>query len=141
MKKVLLILGILGILFVGGCVAIVALVADSADEALSEEEDNNTPSEIDYGKEFTHDEWTVAGGWSVKKDVLGDAEVAAKVTNDAGEARSALLTINFLKGSEVVMSVDCSSPELEAGQSAKLSCLSTDDFAKKYDTVTVQDAF
>jgi len=63
------------------------------------------------------------------------------VTNEADDARSMFLSFTLLKGTKLLASIDCSSDEIEKGQSVALKCLSTDKLPKAYDKVTVEDTF
>ncbi len=139
MKKVLLGVVLALVLCGGGCFAMFGAAVNEADKAIKEEERNDAPTAVAVGKAFTHDDWAVAAGWKLRKDGLGSAEVVADVTNKGDDARTALLTIKVLRGTRVLADITCSTDELEPGQSAAMSCFSSDDFPAKYGKVTVED--
>ncbi|NPC45122.1 hypothetical protein [Nocardioides sp. zg-1230] len=143
MRNVLLVVVLLFVLLIGGCFAILGAGLDAADEAIKAEEANDKPKEVAEGKAFTHDDYAVDAGWTVAKDATGGVTIKnARVTNDADEGRTALLTFTFYKGSENLAEVECSSNELQAGESSKLDCVSFDsDFPTGYKTIKVADAF
>ena len=143
LRNVLLILGVLFVLMIGGCFALIGGAANEVDKAIEAEEANDKPVEVAEGAAFTHDDFDVDEGWVVKKDPIGGITIeSARVTNNSDEARTALLTFTFYKGSENLAEVNCSSNELQAGESSKMDCYSTDsDFPTGYKTIKVADAF
>lgn len=140
MKKVLLGIVILGIVFVGGCFAVVGFAANEVDKAIKAEEKNDVPSDVVVGKAFTHDDFAVKPGWKIAKE-FGSATIEGlKVTNRADTARSALFTFTFVRGGENLAEVECSSNDLQPGQSSKMDCISFDgEFPKNYKKVQVAD--
>lgn len=46
-----------------------------------------------------------------------------------------------MNGNELVALADCSTPEIEPGQTVKVDCISGDNFPKAYDTITINDTF
>jgi len=142
LRNVLLILGLVFILFVGGCMALLGTAANEVDKAIQEEEANDKPKAVAEGKAFTHDDYEVAAGWRVVNE-LGSANIKGlRVTNVAGESRTALLTFRFYKGSENLAEIECSSNQVAADESSVLDCFSTSsNFPKGYNTIKVSDAF
>jgi hypothetical protein len=142
LRNVLLILGLLFILFVGGCLAITASIFNEADKAIKAEEANDKPKAVAEGKAFTHDDYQVASGWTVGRDFGGVTIKGLKVTNNADESRSALLTFRFYKGTENLAEVTCTSNEVAKGETSALDCGSLNSgFPKGYDTIKVADTF
>ncbi|WP_158648000.1 hypothetical protein [Nocardioides houyundeii] len=147
LRNVLLLLVLVFVLFIGGCIALVGgaanEVAKEIDKSVAAEAENDKPKPVVEGKAFTHDGFNVASGWTVTKDGLGGVTIeGGKVTNDNEDARSALLTFTFYKGKENLAEVECSSNELQAGESSKLDCVSFDsEFPTGYKTIKVADAF
>ncbi len=148
----LLILVGLFVLFVGGCIALVGGAANEVDKALnedgsslSEEEANDTPAVVKAGKGFTHDNFKAAPGWRVIKEDFTDSPNIKnlRVTNVSQEGqRTALLTFRFYKKSEVLAEVECSTNEMQAGESSRMECFSTStSFPTGYKTIKVSDAF
>lgn len=137
---ILVILGLM-ILAFAGCLALVGGVANEVDKAIEEEQANDKPVEVAEGKAFTHDDFEAAAGWKVANEKFGGATIKGlRVTNNAGEARTAMLTFRFYKGNENLAEVECSSNELQTGEVSKMDCVSFDSkFPKGYDTIKVSD--
>ena len=134
------------ILLFAGCAALVGGAANEVSKSI-EENDNkaggaNNPMEITAGEAFEVDGFNYAAGWSVGKDALDDTEVTGlKVTNNREDRDSALVEIKFMKGTEVVASVDCTSDPIAVGTTVTLNCFSADDFPASYDKITINDSF
>lgn len=130
------------ILSCGGCLAVVGLGANEIDKAIKEEEKNDKPHDVTVGEAFEHDDYSADAGWALGKDSLGDFEVTGlKITNDIDEVRTAFLAFRVYKGTEVIATIDCSSNELQGGESSALDCFSTDSYVDDFDTVKVADSF
>lgn len=143
-RNVLLIILALGILCIGGCFAILGAAVNEAGKAMDDETKNDTPTKVTEGGAFTHDGFKVAAGWKVKREQFGGVSLSGvKVTNASKDnQRSALLTFTFYKGTENLAEVECSSNELQAGESSGMQCFSTaEKFPSGYDTIKVADAF
>lgn len=142
-KTVWIILGIifgLIILFCGGCLAVGGAIFNEADKAIQQEEANDTPSEVKEGKTFTHDDYAADAGWEVTSDAVDLYTIRnLRITNEADEPRTALLTFRTYQGNDVIGEIECSSAELQPGESSKLDCFSADEFTPDYDTVKVAD--
>lgn len=141
-RNVLLILGLLLVLFIGGCVALAGAFFNEVDKAIDEETANDKPVAVKEGEAFEHDDFKIDGGWTVGDDGIGSPTIEGmSVTNDDDLARSALLTFRFYKGSTNLAEVECSSGEMQEGESSKMDCFSADDIPKGYDTIKVSDAW
>ena len=122
-------------------VAAVDTAVNEIDKSIKAEEANDKPTTVTEGAAFTHDGFAAEEGWRVGKGALGDAEIKSlTVTNNADEARIAQLTFTFVKGNSNLGEVECSSNELQAGQSSKMDCVSFDSgFPKGYTQIQVAD--
>jgi len=145
-RNVLLGIVLLSVLFVGGCIALIGGVASEVDKAIDADANKaggtDNPMKIEPGEAFEVDGFKYASGWSLKRDAVGDAEVAGlKVTNERDDRDSALVEIKLWRGSEVVALIDCTTEPIQAGTTVTLGCFSADDMPKKYDKVTINDAF
>ncbi|GAB2448058.1 hypothetical protein GCM10027062_32050 [Nocardioides hungaricus] len=148
LRNVLLVLVLLMVPFVGGCFAILGLAADSVDKAINDEAKNDKPTAVTEGKAFDHDGFAIADGWKVTPEQFGGATIKnLNVTLEddqdvPGGGRTALLTFRLYDGKTVVTEIECSSNEMQEGESTKMDCFNTD--SKKlgsYDTIKVADAF
>jgi hypothetical protein len=143
-RNVFLILMLLFVLFVGGCMALIGGALNEADKAIKKEEANDKPAVVTAGKAFTHDDFKVAAGWKVAKEAFGGGVTinGLKVTNDSDEERSALLSFRFYNGSENLAEVECSSNQLQGGESSKMDCYSTaTEFPTGYKQIKVADTW
>lgn len=115
---------------------------EELDAATSSEKQNDTPTVVQAGKAFAHDKFKVKPGWKVVKEqyVHSPTIKALKVTNTGGDKRIAQLTFRFYKGKNVLAEVECSSNEMQKGETSALDCFSTSDhFPKGYKTIKVAD--
>lgn len=149
-RNVLLILTGLGVLFIGGCAVLFGVAVNEADKAIQEETANDTPTEVTAGEAFEHDGYKIAGGWKVAQEEFGNGLTLENVKVTVAEAdedlpdsgRTALLTFRFYKGNEVLAEVQCSSNEMQVGETSRMDCLSmSSNPAKGYNTIKVSDAF
>ena len=143
-RNVLLVLVLLFILFVGGCMALIAGAANEVDKALDSELANDKPRVVAAGKAFEHDGYAVAAGWRVQPEQFGGATIKGmKVTlkDDQGlSGRSALLTFRLYDGKTVVSEIECTSNEMQQGETSAMDCFSLE--TKKvgdWDTIKVAD--
>lgn len=145
-RNVLLVIVGLSVLLIGGCVALIGGAANEVGKAIEEDASKaggtDNPMDIEPGKSFEVDGFKYADGWSVNRDALGDVEIKGlKVTNDRDDRDSALVEIKLWRGTEVVALIDCTTEPIQAGTTVTLGCFSADDMPKKYDKVTINDAF
>lgn len=125
-----------------GCVALIGGAANEIDKEIKEEEANDKPKPVAAGAAFTHDDFDVAAGWKVAAEQFGGTTIKGlRVTNNADEARHAQLTFTFVKGQENLGEIECSSNELQPGQSSRMDCFSFDGRIKGYDEIRVADMF
>ena len=103
--------------------------------------DKNAPCTIQVGHAFQLGKHEVLTGWKVRKDVLGDVELVGKAKNIGDESSAMAIEVKFLRGSEVVMDVNCSTDSLEPEQTQAISCFSSDDYTTKYDKITAEAMF
>jgi hypothetical protein len=154
----IVLLFILALMLIGivGCVALIGTAGKAVDEAVTEvsasqeaseqaEEDRNAPREVTPGKAFTIGSHKVLDGWKVKADSsLGDAEfqVSGKAKNVSEAASTMFIHIKFIdKSGEVLGNVDCSTGDLEPGQTERMNCISDGQYTSKYDKVTAEADF
>jgi hypothetical protein len=154
----IVLLVILALMLIGivGCVALIGTAGKAVDEAVTEvsasqeaseqaEEDRNAPREVTPGKAFTIGSHKVLDGWNVKADSsLGDAEfqVTGKAKNVSEATSTMFIHIKFIsKSGEVLGNVDCSTGDLEPGQTERMNCLSDGQYTSKCDKVTAEADF
>lgn len=148
-KWILVVLFVVGILCCGGFAACTAGVFSAAEEVSksveaeeSETGGRNVAMEISEGESFEVRGFNYAEGWSVSEGSFDSVDIEGlKVTNNREKPDSANVDIKFMKGSEILASVGCSSDRLQVGETATLSCLSGDDMPTDYDTITIHDTF
>jgi len=137
------------VLLIGGCMALLGGAANEIGKSIKAEEAKDAqpggpdnPLTIKIGEKFSVLDFDYAAGWKVGADALGDVEVTGlKVTNNRDEKDGAILEIKFLKGSEVLALVDCSTEQIPVGQTTTVDCFSSDKLPKNYDKVTINDTF
>jgi len=154
----IVLLVILALMLIGivGCVALIGTAGrpsmKSIMEAFTEaaesqqvEDDRNAPREVTPGKAFTIGSHKVLEGWKVKAESsFGDAEfqVSGKAKNVNEATSTMFIHIKFIsKSGEVLGNVDCSTGDLEPGQTERMSCLSDGQYTSKYDKVTAEADF
>ena len=150
----IVLLVILAVMLMGivGCVALVgtagkAVTEVSASQQASQqaEEDRNAPREVTPGKAFTIGSHKVLAGWKVEADsTFGDAEfqVTGRVKNVSEATSTMFIHLKFIdKSGEVLGNVDCSTGDLEPGQTERMNCLSDGRYTNKYDKVTAEADF
>lgn len=99
------------------------------------------PVTIVEGKAFDIRKFSYAAGWRITSNDFGMEVENLKVTNNRDDRDGAIVEIKFMKGSEVLASVDCTSDQIIPGQTVTLSCLSGDKKPKGYDRITINDMF
>ena len=99
------------------------------------------PVTVVEGKAFDVREFSYAAGWKVTSNDFGMELKNLKVTNNRDKRDSALVTFKFMKGNEVLTSVDCSSDPILQGQTVTLNCFGTEPKPKGYDQITINDMF
>ena len=147
-KWVLIVVFIVLVLCCGGFAACSAGVIGAADEvskSIEEEESEsggvNNAVTVTEGEAFDVRGFNYAEGWKISEE-YGSVEITGlKVTNNRDERDSAIVEIKFMKGSEIAASVDCSSDQLQPGQTATLDCFSADALPEDYDKITINDTF
>ncbi|MDT0214718.1 hypothetical protein Q9R29_12565 [Rothia sp. ARF10] len=99
------------------------------------------PVTIVEGKAFDIRKFAYAAGWKITSNDFGMEVENLKVTNNRDDRDGAIVEIKFMKGSEVLASVDCTSDQILPGQTVTLSCLSGDKKPQGYDRITINDMF
>ena len=78
----------------------------------------------------------------MKPDGIGGMTVERlKFTNNRDKKDSAIVEIKFMKGSEILGTVDCLSQPVPVGQTATESRAGTDGSVKGYERITINDTF
>lgn len=143
-RNVILALLLVGLLVIGGCLAMLGGAANEIDKALDEEAQNDVPTEVVEGAAFEHDGYAVAKGWKVAPEEFGGAtiqglEITLTDDQDLG-GRSAMLTFRLYDGSTVVSEIECSSNEMQEGETSRVDCFSLDsEKLGAWDTIKVSD--
>ena len=145
-KTLWIVLGIIGfvlLLCCGGFIGLFAFAWNEADEAIDEERANDTPSAVEHGESFEHDDFRIESGWRVVRDDLGDFDIEGlTVTNEDDISRSAYLEFTIYRDDVEIGTINCdSSGTLEPDVKTAVDCYSIDDYAADFDTVKVADSF
>jgi hypothetical protein len=148
-RNILLIILVLVILAIGGCVALIGGAANEVDKAIKKSEaadkqpgGPDNPLTIKPGKAFEVQGFNYARGWRVVPDGIGGVTIKKlKFTNNRDKKDSAIVEIKFMKGSEILGTVDCTSQPVPVGQTATESCVGSDGSVKGYDRITINDTF
>ncbi|WP_040883391.1 hypothetical protein [Janibacter sp. HTCC2649] len=99
------------------------------------------PVTIVEGKAFDIRKLAYAAGWKVTSSDFGMELKNLKVTNNRDDRDGPFVEIKFMKGSEVLASIDCTSDQILPGQTATLNCFGTEPKPKGYDRITINDTF
>lgn len=109
-----------------------------ADEPTVAKPDNSSKGKgaITWGN------WEVQGRLQVsKEEFTGDFAVVTRVKNTGDDADTGLFTVTILKGTEILGTANCSTPEIDSGAVGTANCISTDAFKAGYTEVTIEDSF
>jgi hypothetical protein len=108
----------------------------------------NDPCTVKLGVAFTVGKHTMSRGWKLKtQEYLGTQIVGTlAMTSDDTDPSTAFFTVKFLKGSQVVANFQCSSSELEKGQTEEIECHNMSDVSKplkagSYNKITAEADF
>lgn len=142
---VLLVLTLLTIAGIAGCAALLGGAAKSIDTSITESSEKNAPREVTVGEAFTVGSHETLKGWKVVKDTAlsdkGEFQVTGKMKNVSDATSTAFIHFKFITtDGEVIGNVDCSSEDLEPGQTQTMSCLSDGEWGK-YDKITAEADF
>lgn len=100
----------------------------------------DTPTEVAVGSAFEHDDFAIASGWRVGREAWGDVTITdLSVSNQRGDRRTAVLVFRFYRGKRVLAEVNCSSYQMQEGETSPMVCYSGNDFPDGYDAVKVSD--
>lgn len=142
--KILLGLVLLGLLAFAGCTALVGGAANEVAKSIEESENEvggtNNPLTIEEGKAFEVRGFNYAAGWKVVTNDFGSEIQGLKVTNNRGKSDSALVEIKFVKGTEVLALINCSTEPIDEGMTVTLGCQG-DKVPAGYEKITISDAF
>lgn len=147
-KWIVIVLFVVGVLCCGGFAACSAGVLGAADEVSksidageSESGGVNNAVTIKEGEAFDVRGFNYAAGWKVEEQFDSVDITGLKVTNNRTDRDGAIVEIKFMKGSEIAASADCTTDQLQPGQTATLNCISADSLPADYDKITINDAF
>ena len=99
------------------------------------------PVTIAEGKAFDVRKFAYSAGWKVISSDFGMEVKNLKVTNNRDDRDGAIVEIKYMKGSEVLASIDCTSDQILPGQTVTLNCFSGDKKPKGFDRITINDTF
>ena len=117
---------------VGGAANEISKSIDESEAKDSEPGGPDNPLEVAEGEAFSVSGFEYGAGWKVANGEFGGAEVTGlKVTNNRDDKDSALVEIKFMKGSEVLALVDCTTEPIAVGQTTKVDCFSGDDLPEE----------
>lgn len=140
-KVLWIVLGVVGAVLLLCCGGIVGLFFLGV-TAINEEEKNNTPSEVEQGEAFEHDDFSIESGWRVVSDDVGEFDIEGlTVTNEEDSSRSASLEFTIYRDDVRIADISCSSGLLEQDEKTAVDCYSLDPFVPDFDTVKVADSF
>lgn len=123
--------------------ALPSLAACSGDEPA----DPTAPVEVEMGEEFTWNDFTVSGGWSLETsnpsagvESVEIPVLAAEATNGGDESRFALFEVVFAKGGTALATIHCTSVSIEPGATEPLDCTGFgQQVPQGHDTIVVQE--
>lgn len=140
--KVIGIIVLLGLIGLVGCVAVLGKAANDVGKSIDEDQQKNAPREVVVGKAFTVGKHETLAGWKVTKDTaLGGFQVVGSVKNASDATSTAFVHFKFLDTKGTVLgNVQCSSGDLEPGQTQALSC-APDGTYGKYRKVDAEATF
>lgn len=142
LRYVLLALAVVAVLFIGGCAAFFGVVFNEVDNAIEEEKENDKPVAVAEGKAFERDGFEVAAGWKVVSRIGGMSIDGMRVTlqDDQDAGRMAQFTFSLYDADTVAVQIDCSSNEMQAGESSAMRCTSMgSEIDVAYDAIKVAD--
>lgn len=147
-KWILVVVFVVLVLCCGGFAACTAGVFEAADEVSKSVEADESESggvknavDVTEGEAFEVRGFDYAEGWSVSEQYDLVEITDLKVTNNRDDQDGAIVEIKFMKGDEILASTDCTSGELQPGQTATLSCISADALPDDYERITINDTF
>ena len=118
------------VLCCGGFAACTAGAFEVADEASKSIEADESESggvanavEVTEGEAFEVRGFDYAEGWSVREQYDMVEINDLKVTNNRDDQDGAIVQIKFMQSDEILATSDCTSGELQPGQTATLDCV------------------
>lgn len=139
LRNVLLILLGVAILFVGGCAVMVGAFFNEVGKNL-DDFSKDEPVTVTEGEAFERDGFEAKRGWKLAAADFGDLtvkglEVTLKEDEDTN-GRTASFTFRLYDGTRVAAEIDCTSNEMQPGESSEMDCRSFDPDVT-YDTIKV----
>lgn len=165
-RNILLGLTLLFVLMLGGCIALIGGAANEVDKAIKESEKSQ---KADSGKSagdtkaredepassgpdnttktkngpLTWGNWQVVGEPQITQAPAGldMFEVEMRVQNTGDAEDTGFFTVTILKGTTILGTADCNTPnEVAPGATVTANCVTFDDFVPGWNEVTVEDA-
>lgn len=126
--------------------AVLLLLTGCSGDGATKEGDTE-PVEVEVGKAFSWNGFSVADGWRVDKKEMNRADqqgtmplVTGDITNDGETTRFALLQLTFLRDGSQVASVPCVTDKLKVGESEPMECSGlSSSYPEDYDEVRVSE--
>jgi len=122
---------------------VLALSACSATEdgGGGDSGDDGSPVTVTEGKAFEFGNWKAQAGWKIGSSFLGYEVKGLTIENTKNEADQAFFEIKLLNGKDVVAVIDCTTDEIEAGQTIRPNCLPDGNKKQAYKTIEVENTF
>lgn len=112
--------------------------------APAKPEDRGQPRAVTVGKAFTIGKHRFDAGWKMQYEEYLGTKLAGSVTNVSADTSTAFFHVKFLKGNTVLANFQCSTNDLEPGQTENVECLNMVSTTKRvtgYDKVTAEATF
>lgn len=108
--------------------------------------DKRDPCVVKLGQAWAKGKHRLDKGWKVTYVQYVGPQLEGSVTNISDEPGSAFFNVKFLKGSKVVANMQCTTGELEPGQSEDVECFNMTDKDSAlrpgtYDIITAETTF
>ncbi len=102
--------------------------------------------EVELGKAFTWNEFTVADGWTVEASeqnvdlqAVDRPYIVGEVTNEADEPRFSVFEFIFVADGKLQSTIRCTSEKIPAGETTGLGCPGFQDMPTGYDLIQVRE--
>ena len=131
----------------GALAALLLLLAvGCSDDSSGDQSDDPTAAvEVEVGKAFTWNDFSVAEDWKLESsqqminmEELDRPFITGEVTNDSDEARFALFEFVFVADGKLQSTIRCTSEKIPTGQTTELGCPGFQEVPQGYDLIQVQ---
>ena len=122
--------------------------SDSSDtgDGADQSADATAGVEVEVGKEFTWNGFTVADGWklgaseqSINMEDVQRPFITGQVTNDAEEPRFALFEFAFVADGALQSTIRCTSDKIPSGKTVDLACPGFEKVPSANDLIQVRE--